>query len=301
MAIDYGVIFACVCGVILAVGFYAYILVFSLFAKYNSLRKNRLDILLLSMAVADFLTLILMPFIIFSSVNVTWTLGEDFCKIFQFSFAFSLAASIYSLSAVSFTRARVIMMPHQPPEMTTIVFMLIFIWTSSFFVSLALRINATLESTFANTTFCLPSLYQYHSHVVITQFILFYFIPMLVIGYNYIRLAVFLHKSPMMSLVSSRNTRRASALIFSAAAIFSACWLPGYIFELCVYLGCYWDGYGWNVFHFICTILQYLSPCINPVLYVLLSKRYRNGKISWILHCKKTRIYPQISSLTENS
>uniref|UniRef100_H3AYK8 G-protein coupled receptors family 1 profile domain-containing protein n=1 Tax=Latimeria chalumnae TaxID=7897 RepID=H3AYK8_LATCH len=271
MAIDYGVIFACVCGVILAVGFYAYILVFSLFAKYNSLRKNRLDILLLSMAVADFLTLILMPFIIFSSVNVTWTLGEDFCKIFQFSFAFSLAASIYSLSAVSFTRARVIMMPHQPPEMTT------------------------------NTTFCLPSLYQYHSHVVITQFILFYFIPMLVIGYNYIRLAVFLHKSPMMSLVSSRNTRRASALIFSAAAIFSACWLPGYIFELCVYLGCYWDGYGWNVFHFICTILQYLSPCINPVLYVLLSKRYRNGKISWILHCKKTRIYPQISSLTENS
>ncbi|TFK05615.1 cell adhesion molecule 2 [Platysternon megacephalum] len=302
MYIDYIQIFSSSLGLILVIGLCANALVFTLFATYSSVQKSQLDILLLSMAVADLLTLTLMPFVLASALQNTWFLGDIFCKVFQFGLAFSWAASIYSLCAVSITRARIIMRPYRAPEKTTMIVMLIVVWALSFIISLSLRIHATMETRLAtNMTFCLPALYPEHYKIVLSQFILYYLIPVLVIAFNYIRLALFLHKSPMMSLVSSRNTRRASIMIFCTTVAFSACWLPVYILELCIYLRVYHHGYAWDTFYFICNILQYLHPCINPVLYVLLSKRYRNSKTKRILCCQKIKVKPQVHSLTEPS
>ncbi|XP_072291936.1 galanin receptor 2a [Eucyclogobius newberryi] len=295
----YGLIFACTCGIILGTGLCANLLVFSLFAKNNSLRKNRLDILLLSMTLADFLTLLLIPFTLHSAVSYSWPLGDISCKVYQFLLAFSLAASTYSLCAVSMTRAMIITNPYQPPTMDLVIFMFVMVWALSFFISLPLRMFATKESlSLANFTFCLPTIHEHHYQVVLSQFILYYFIPMLVIAYNYVRLAVFLHKSPVMSVSSARNTRRASLMVFLAAASFSMCWLPGYLLELCVYLGQYRHGQAWEIFYFICTVLQYLHPCINPVLYVLLSKRYRHRRATCLFN--RNRVQPQVISVTDS-
>lgn len=300
----YGLIFACTCGVILGIGFCANLLVFSLFAKYNTLRKNRLDILLLSMTLADFLTLLLIPFTLHSAVSYSWPLGDTSCKVYQFFLAFSLAASTYSLCAVSMTRAMIITNPYQPPTMDLVILMFVLVWALSFFISLPLRIFATKESPgpgLTNFTFCLPTIHEHHYQVVLSQFVLYYFVPMLVIAFNYVRLALFLHKSPVMSVASARNTRRASLMVFLAAGTFSLCWLPGYVLELCVYLGLYRHGQSWEMFYFICTVLQYLHPCVNPVLYVLLSKRYRHRRAAWLFNCNKNRVHPQVISVTTES
>ncbi|CDQ58191.1 unnamed protein product [Oncorhynchus mykiss] len=271
----FSLIFACTCGVILGIGFCANLLVFSLFAKYNTLRKNCLDILLLSMALADFLTLLLIPFTLLLSVSYSWPLGDTSCKVYQFFLAFSLAASTYSLCAVSMTRAMIITNPYHPPTM-----------------------DLSLSPGFGNFSFCLPTIQEHHYQVVLSQFMLYYFVPMLVIAFNYVRLACFLHKSPVMSVASARNTRRASFMVFLAAGTFSICWLPGYILELCVYLGLYRHGQSWEMFYFICTVLQYLHPCVNPVLYVLLSKRYRHRRSAWLFNCNRNRVQPQVVSIT---
>jgi hypothetical protein len=73
-----------------------------------------------------------------------------------------------------------------------------------------------------------PFFHPFLHQVVLSQFMLYYFVPMLVIAFNYVRLACFLHKSPVMSVASARNTRRASFMVFLAAGTFSICWLPGY-------------------------------------------------------------------------
>uniref|UniRef100_A0A7M4DYL6 G-protein coupled receptors family 1 profile domain-containing protein n=2 Tax=Crocodylus porosus TaxID=8502 RepID=A0A7M4DYL6_CROPO len=302
MYINYVLVFSCAFALILAIGFCANALVFLLFATHRSMQKSQLDILLLSMAVADLLTLILMPFILASVVWYTWFLGDTFCKVFQFGLAFSLAASIYSLCAVSVTRARIILSPYRAPRQTTTTFMLTTVWALSVIISLPLRIHATAETRVGtNVTFCLPAPHQQHYWIVLSQFILYYLIPILIIAFNYIRLALFLHKSPMMSLVSSRNTRRASIMIFCAAATFSACWLPLYILELCICLRLFHHGYVWDTFYFVCNILQYLHPCVNPVLYVLLSKRYKTSKTKRMLCFQKNKVQPQVHSLTEPS
>lgn len=300
----YGLIFACTCGVILGIGLCANLLVFSLFAKYNTLRKNRLDILLFSMTLADFLTLLLVPFTLHSAVSHSWPLGNTSCKIYQFLLAFSLAASTYSLCAVSMARAMIITNPYHPPSMDLVIFMFILVWALSFCISLPLRMFANKESmgpSQANFTFCLPTTQEHHYQVVLSQFVLHYFVPMVVIAFNYVRLALFLHKSPVMSVSSARNTRRASVMVFLAAATFSVCWLPGYVLELCVFLGLYHQGHAWEKFYFICTVLQYLHPCINPVLYVLLSKRYRHRRAVWLFRCKRNRVQPQVTSVTTDS
>ncbi|KAL2094065.1 hypothetical protein ACEWY4_011377 [Coilia grayii] len=299
----YAVIFACTCGVILGIGFFANLLVFSLFAKYNTLRKNRLDVLLLSMALADFLTLLLIPFTLHSAVSFSWPLGDISCKVYQFLLAFLLAASTYSLCAVSIARAMIITNPYQPPSMDLVVLMFVLVWALSFFISLPLRIFATKESlgpSMNNVTFCLPTIHEHHYQVVLSQFVLYYFVPMLVIAVNYVRLTLSLHKSPVMSMASARNTRRASLMVFLAAGTFSVCWLPGYILELCVYLGLYRHGQLWEMFYFACTVLQYLHPCVNPMLYVLLSKRYRHSRAVCLLNCNRTRVHPQIISVTDS-
>ncbi|CAL8291217.1 unnamed protein product [Boreogadus saida] len=303
----YGLIFACTCGLILGVGLCANILVFSLFAKHNSLRKNRLDILLLSMTLADFLTLLLIPFTLHSAVSQSWPLGNVFCKVYQFLLAFSLAASTYSLCAVSMTRAMIITNPYRPPDMDLVVLMFVLVWALSFFVSLPLLMFATRDSvgpSVANFTYCLPTIHQHHYQVILSQFVLFYLVPMLVIAFNYVRLALFLHRSPVMSQASARNTRRASIMVFLAAGSFSVCWLPSYVLELCVYLGLYRQRSAWEVFYFVCTVLQYLHPCVNPVLYVLLSKRYRHRRAEWLFGCTaaaRNRVHPEVVSVATES
>ncbi|CAL8375793.1 unnamed protein product [Arctogadus glacialis] len=307
----YGLIFACTCGLILGVGLCANILVFSLFAKPNSLRTSRLDILLLSMTLADSLTLLLIPFTLHSAVSQSWPLGDVFCKVYQFLLAFSLAASTYSLCAVSVTRAMIITNPYRPPDMDLVVLMFVLVWALSFFVSLPLRMFATRDSvgpSAANFTYCLPTIHQHHYQVLLSQFVLFYLVPMLVIAFNYVRLALFLHRSPVMSQASAGNTRRASIMVFLAAGSFSVCWLPSYVLELCVYLGLYRQGSAWEVFYFVCTVLQYLHPCVNPVLYVLLSRRYRHRRAEWLFGCTAAaaaaagnRVHPEVVSVATES
>lgn len=300
----YGLIFACTCGVILGIGLCANLLVFSLFAKYNTLRKNRLDVLLFSMTLADFLTLLLIPVTLHTTISHSWPLDNTSCKIYQFLLAFSLAASTYSLCAVSVARAMIITNPYQPPTMDLVIFMVVLAWALSFFISLPLRMFAkkeVMDPSKADFNFCLPTVQEHHYQVVLSQFVLYYFVPMLVIAFNYVRLAVFLHKSPVMSVSSARNTRRASVMVFLAAGTFSVCWLPGYVLELCVYLGLYRQGRSWEMFYFVCTVLQYLHLCINPLLYVLLSKRYRHRRAAWLCRCKRNRVQPQVNSVSTDS
>uniref|UniRef100_A0A674PGW6 G-protein coupled receptors family 1 profile domain-containing protein n=2 Tax=Takifugu rubripes TaxID=31033 RepID=A0A674PGW6_TAKRU len=256
------------------------------------------------MTLADFLTLLLIPLTLHSAATYSWPLSDTSCKVYQFLLAFSLAASTYSLCAVSMARAMIITNPYQPLTMDTVVLMFVLVWALSFFISLPLRIFARKESVATNQsdfTFCLPTIHEHHYQVVLSQFVLYYFVPMLVIAFNYVRLALFLHRSPVMSASSARNTRRASIMVFLAAVTFSVCWLPGYVLELCVYLGLYSHGQAWDMFYFICTVLQYLHPCVNPVLYVLLSKRYRHRRAAWFFTCHRNRVQPQVTSINTDS
>lgn len=301
----YGLIFVCTCGVIFGIGLCANLLVFSLFARYKWLRKNRLDILLFSMTLADLLSLLLVPVTLHTVMTHSWPLGNTSCKIFQFFLAFSLAASTYSLCAVSVVRAMIVTNPYQPPTIDLVVLMVVLAWALSFFISLPLRMfaNQGVMPGQGDLSLCLPSVHEHHYQVMLSQFVLFYLVPMLVIAFNYVRLALFLHKSPVMSASSSRNTRRASLMVFLAATTFSVCWLPGYVFELCVYLGLYHHGHSWEMFYFMCTVLQHLHPCVNPVLYVLLSKRHRHRhrRAAWLCWARRNRVQPQVASVSTDS
>ncbi|XP_028307210.1 nociceptin receptor [Gouania willdenowi] len=287
----YVLVFASCLALILVMGLSANLLVISLFSKRKS-RRNHLDVLLLSMTLADLLTLLLVPLTLHSAVSYSWPLGDTSCKVYQFLLAFGLSASTYSLCAVSVTRAVIITNPYRPPAADLLLLLLVLVWALSFFISLPLRMFATKESV-ESSSFCLPTVQEHHYQVVLGQFLLFYLLPMAVIAISSAWLSLYLHRCPVMSTSSTRNTRRALLMVFMAAASFSSCWLPGYVLELCVFLGLYRHGAAWDGFYFLCTVLQYVHPCINPVIYVLLSKRYES---LW-----RNRVQPQVISATMDS
>ncbi|XP_038637269.1 galanin receptor 2a [Scyliorhinus canicula] len=292
MSTAYGLIFACICAAIVLVGLSAHGLVFYIFAKFVSFRNSCLDMLLVSMALADCTSLLLDPFLVLAVLGHTWPFGRTFCKIFQFLLTWSVAASVYSLCAVSLTRARIILNPHSPPSATWSILMLVLVWVLSLGVTIPLRMNSTTGIGTDNLTLCVSGFYEHKYQTLLAQFLLHYLLPILLIAWSYTRLAVFLLKSPMLSLVSSRYTRRASIMIVFTVGSFSACWLPSYILELCVYLGSCQRGNSWDILHFVCTILNYFYPCVNPVIYLLLTQRYR-GTASWSLPFKSHRVQPR--------
>lgn len=82
----------------------------------------------------------------------------------------------------------------------------------------------------------------------------YYLIPVMVITFSYIWLLLFLHKSPMVSLLSYRSTQRASLMKLL---------LPSQCAKATYLLRIYYHDDTWDTFHFVCTVPQYFDLLIN--------------------------------------
>ncbi len=173
---------------------------FLLFAKHKSFHKNRLDVLLLSMALADFLMLLLIPFTVHSAVSFSWPLGITSARSISFCWLSPWPPARTRCAPYLWFVPWSSPTPTRPPTMDLVVLMFTLVWALSFFISLPLRIFATKESLgpgVSNCTVCLPTTQEHHYQVVLSQFVLYYLIPMLVIAVNSARIALFCTRDPL--------------------------------------------------------------------------------------------------------
>uniref|UniRef100_A0A8D2JAK8 Urotensin-2 receptor n=1 Tax=Varanus komodoensis TaxID=61221 RepID=A0A8D2JAK8_VARKO len=241
-----------------------------------------------NLALADLLYLSTIPFVVWTYFMRDWYFGEVGCRVLFSLDLLSMHTSIFILTIMSKERYLAIARPldtvQRPRGDRRVVTCLV--WLVSFLLTLPTMILIDLQtSSHGGVTkrMCHPTwqmeAYKVYLTVLFNTSIL---APGLVICYLYIKLARTYWRS-QVAILGTRNVKRCPRqkvlyMIFSIILAYWTCFIPFWLWQL---LGVYQQQPGnldsnTAVFiNFLVTCLAYSNSCVNPFLYTLLSKNYR--------------------------
>ncbi|XP_015910851.1 tachykinin-like peptides receptor 99D [Parasteatoda tepidariorum] len=234
-----------------------------------------------------------------------WPFGEAYCKISNFIAIVSVAASVFTLMAISFDRYMAIMHPLKPRmSRSTTLNICLWIWVFSVLLSLPnLLYSMTIVEEFTNGEFRIicfmfwpdgPSTESDQEYVYnIVIFIVTYVLPITSMTFTYFRVGRELWGSQSIGectqkqVESINSKRKIVKMMIVVVVIFAVCWLPYHIYFLVahhvpqitsatyvqpIYLSIYW--------------LAMSNACYNPFIYCWMNSRFRQGFKSVFRCCK---------------
>ena len=254
----------------------------------NHMRSST-NTLIANMAIADLLMAIDIPYIIkWLFVSDTWFgtfMGTVLCKFFHSAQIGSLAASVFSLVAISLDRSFAILFPMKTIMTRNVVrFSIAMVWLCALTLSLPLMIaskNVQLEGTeiMICREFWDPMSRSTYSLVF---FVTGYFIPLIIIAVVYCLagLRLWSRKLPGNTNLAAEKraqatSRRATAMLITVVIVFVSSWLPLQAYEMM---------HRYNPPLVKKIPLEFLlfmpwfgitNSAINPILYVIFSENYR--------------------------
>uniref|UniRef100_UPI0037E75C44 neuromedin-U receptor 1-like n=1 Tax=Semicossyphus pulcher TaxID=241346 RepID=UPI0037E75C44 len=275
---------------------------------------------LLSLAVSDLLVLLLgMPLELYEMLqNYPFLLGEGGCFFKTFLFETVCFASILNVTALSVERYVAVVHPLKVKHMTTrahvkrVIFML---WVLSMVCAVP---NTSLQGieelqplfgrTFPQSAVCKvvkpPWMYNL---IILISTLVFFLLPMLIISILYLLIGLQLHRDKVMTVVDSRcsfgpeslskshkqrlskRNVQVTKMLCVLVVMFGLCWAPFHMDRL---MWSYMDTsdeehqHIFGPIHIVSGVFFYLSSAINPILYNLMSTRFRE-MFSQITCCSK--------------
>ncbi|XP_078520328.1 urotensin-2 receptor-like [Lissotriton helveticus] len=243
---------------------------------------------IVNLALADLLYLSTIPFVVCTYFVKDWYFGDIGCRILFSLDLLTMHASIFILTIMSTERYLAVVKPldtigRSRDYRRTIMCM---VWIGSFLLALPTMILIDLRTSHQNGVtkrMCHPTwqmeAYKVYLTILFNTCIL---VPGLVICYLYIKLARTYWKS-QTDLFSPKETKRCPRqkvlyMIFSIVLAYWACFVPFWLWQL---LSIYYYEPGHLTsktvvyINFMVTCLAYSNSCINPFLYTLLSKNYK--------------------------
>ncbi|KAM3877745.1 neuromedin-U receptor 1 [Diretmus argenteus] len=271
-------------------------------AKHKKMR-NPTNLYLLSLAVSDLLVLLFgMPLEIYDLwQNYPFPFGEGGCYFKTFLFETVCFASILNVTALSVERYMAVVYPLKTRYLFTNQHarrVITIVWVVS--MSCAIP-NTSLHGIFylpermEESAMCtvIKPLWIYNLVMQITT-VCFYFVPMMVISVLYLVMGVHLGREkhqPHENLgknctystrwkIRAENGRRrqVTKMLSIVVAVFGVCWAPFHIERLLWSSISQWTDLMHDIYqcvHIISGILFYLSSAVNPIIYNLLSTRFR--------------------------
>ncbi|OCT63036.1 hypothetical protein XELAEV_18044130mg [Xenopus laevis] len=248
-------------------------------------------IYIINLALADLLYLLTIPFIVGTYFIQEWYFGDIGCRIL-FSLDFlTMHASIFTLTIMSTERYFAVLKPLDTVKRSKSYrkCIAVVVWLVSFLITLPMLIMIKLVHK-DNKSICLPTWSKISYKVYLTVLFSTSIVgPGLIIGYLYIRLARTYWLSQTASFKQTKRlpNQKVLYLIFTIVLVFWACFLPFWIWQL---LTQYYESLpvspkATKNINYLTTCLTYSNSCINPFLYTLLTKNYkeylRNRQRSW--------------------
>uniref|UniRef100_A0A8C5WKH8 Urotensin-2 receptor n=1 Tax=Leptobrachium leishanense TaxID=445787 RepID=A0A8C5WKH8_9ANUR len=257
--------------------------VYTLVVMCQSMRTAAsMYVYIINLALADLLYLLTIPFIVGTYFIQEWYFGDIGCRIL-FSLDFlTMHASIFTLTIMSTERYFAVLNPlgsikRSKSYRKGITFG---VWVVSLIITLPMLIMIKLVQK-DNKNICLPTWSRMSYKIYITVLFCTSIVgPGLVIGFLYIRLAITYWLSQTESFKESKRlpNYKVLYLIFSIVLVFWACFLPFWIWQL---LTQYSESLSMSPkaarnINYLTTCLTYSNSCINPFLYTLLTKNYKD-------------------------
>ncbi|XP_029287924.1 neuromedin-U receptor 2 [Cottoperca gobio] len=270
-------------------------------AKHKKMR-NPTNLYLVSLAVSDLLMLLFgMPLEIYDLwQNYPFPFGEGGCYFKTFLFETVCFASILNVTALSVERYIAVVHPLKTRYLSTnrhAKRVITIVWVVSMICAVP---NTSLHGIFSlpermeESAICtvLKPLWIYNMVMQITT-VCFFFVPMMVISVLYLVMGLHLCREsrqpsgdlgrnsssniPRKISVNGRR-RQINKMLSIVVAVFGVCWAPFHIERLLWSSISQWTDLMHNIYqyvHILSGVFFYLSSAVNPIIYSLLSTRFR--------------------------
>ncbi|XP_062425202.1 urotensin-2 receptor-like [Rhea pennata] len=244
-----------------------------------------LGVYVINLALADFLYLSTIPFVVCTYFAHDWFFGDVGCRLLLSLDLLTMHASIFLLTAMSLERYWAVTRPLWARRVgnayrklaSAILWLLSLLLTAPMMVMIQLRDQGSHHKRICFPTWT-PAAFRLYLTVLFTTSVL---VPGLVLGVVYARLARAYQASALGlgPLATGRaSSQKLSSRIFGIIAAYWACFLPFWAWQL---TRLYWDDglvLGPTIqayLNFGVTCLAYGNSCVNPFLYTLLTRNYR--------------------------
>ncbi|XP_029472860.1 neuromedin-U receptor 1 [Rhinatrema bivittatum] len=275
----------------------------------HKIMKTPTNYYLFSLAVSDLLVLLLgMPLELYELwSNYPFLFGTGGCYFKTLLFETVCFASILNVTALSVERYIAVVHPLKAKYVVTRKHakrVIVTVWAISILCSIP---NTTLigivhldvpgRGVIPNSSTCtlVKPRWMYNLLIQITT-ILFFFLPMGTISILYLLIGLQLKKEKMLQVLETNaagegdryqnvriqqekaRRRQVTKMLFILVVMFGICWAPFHTDRLMWSFIDTWTGESHEIFgfvHVISGIFFYLSSAINPILYNLMSTRFR--------------------------
>ncbi|XP_069717018.1 chemerin-like receptor 2 [Phaenicophaeus curvirostris] len=237
----------------------------------------------LNLAIADFIFVLFLPlYITYVAMGFHWPFGKWLCKMNSFIALLNMFASVFFLTFISLDRYIRLVHPVFSYKYRTVRNTLILsgiIWMSAAIIggpALYFRDTATVLN---NVTICYNN---FHVHdrelILLTHHILIW--VRLAFGYLFPLVTMVICYSLLIVKVKRRTVLTSSRLFWTIIAVvvaFFVCWTPYHIFSI-VELSAHHNENLHDLLQDgipLSTGLGFINSCLNPILYVLISKKFQ--------------------------
>ncbi|XP_038223023.1 tachykinin-like peptides receptor 86C [Zerene cesonia] len=223
-----------------------------------------------------------------------WVFGVQYCKLSNFIANVTVAASVFTLTGISFDRYQAIVQPMRPRmSKTCSLIMIMGIWACGMLLAIPCLLYSTTKEYKSKgklKTACLlswpdglPDVSYLDFMYQVLFFIVTYAVPMLGMTYFYSAMGKVLWGSRSIGeltqrqLDSIRSKRKVVKMFILVIIIFGICWLPYHTYFIYthfnpsvlyvkyiqhVYLGFYW--------------LAMANAMVNPIIYYWMNAKFRS-------------------------
>ncbi|CAG03508.1 unnamed protein product, partial [Tetraodon nigroviridis] len=283
---------------IFLVGLSGNVLTCTVIARHKKMR-NPTNLYLLSLALSDLLVLLFgMPLEIYELwQNYPFPFGEGGCYFKTFLLETVCFASILNVTALSVERYIAVLHPLKSRYLSTnqhVKRVIAVVWVVSMICAVP---NTSLHGLFylpqrmEESAICtvLKPIWIYNMIMQITT-VCFFFAPMMVISVLYLVMGLHLgrergHSSRSFEensvhgkMAGSRRRTQVNKMLSIVVAVFGLCWAPFHIERLLWSSISHWTDLMHSVYqyvHIVSGFFFYLSSAVNPIIYSLLSTRFR--------------------------
>ncbi|XP_067878812.1 relaxin-3 receptor 1-like [Heterodontus francisci] len=284
------IVTALIYSVVCALGLFGNLLVLYLIRGINGRNRSTVNLFVFNLALADFHFVLVLPFWAAEiALDHSWPFGNAMCKLVLFATVLNMYASVFFLTAMSVSRycsvSQTLRAGRTSSRPCKVKWVSLMIWLLAGAASLPPTIySRTVQiegeelciQKFPNEGYR-PEVYQMQRIVVA------FIVPLAVICVSYI-LILHLIKSQKVNGNPPDAPSNVTKLVILIVLTFFLCWLPNHIItfwgvlvklELLHWNRAYYITHSYV--HPLTICLAHANSCLNPVIYCLMRKEFRES------------------------